>query len=58
MSRDFWDGRSFTRVDDEPNGRVAIEGYDGELCVHRTTYNRATAVLIGEALIRAAKEER
>ncbi|MFD4444868.1 hypothetical protein ACFWPK_34345 [Nocardia sp. NPDC058519] len=56
MIADFWDGRSFTRVDDEPDGRVAIEGYDGELCVHRTTYNRATAVLIGEALIRAAEE--
>ncbi|MFD4457663.1 hypothetical protein [Nocardia sp. NPDC058480] len=57
MIADFPDGRSSTRIATEPDGRVAIEGYDGELPAHRTTYSRATAVLIGQALIRAAEEE-
>ncbi|MFF0546911.1 hypothetical protein ACFYTF_29150 [Nocardia thailandica] len=56
MTRDFWDGRSYTRVSTEPDGRIAVEGYDGELLVHRTTYSRADALLIGDALIQGAGE--
>ncbi|MFC4124886.1 hypothetical protein [Nocardia rhizosphaerae] len=56
MRRDFWDGRSYTRISTEPDGRIAIEGYDGELLVHRTTYNTATAEAIGLAVIDAVKE--
>lgn len=56
MIHDFWDGRSRTRISAEPDGRVAIEGYDGELLVHRTTYNTATAEALGIAVIDAVKE--
>lgn len=56
MSRDFWDGRSFTRISTEPDGRIAIEGYDGELLVHRTTYSPTVAALIGETVLGAARE--
>ncbi|MEU3011100.1 hypothetical protein [Nocardia asteroides] len=58
MIADFWDGRSYTRLSTEPGGRVAVEGYDGELLVHRTTYSPATAALIAEAFLSAAKEAR
>lgn len=53
---DFWDGRCFTRISKEPDRRIAVEGYDGELLVHRTTYSRETAVHMAEDLIRAAEE--
>lgn len=56
MKQDFWDGRSRTVIRTEPDGRVAVEGYDGELLVHRTTYNTATAEAIGLAVIDAVKE--
>ncbi|WP_218721426.1 hypothetical protein [Nocardia sp. MH4] len=58
MIHDFWDGRSRTRISAEPDGRVAIEGYDGELLVHRTTYSSTVAALIAIALTHAAKEAR
>lgn len=58
MIADFWDGRSYTRISTEPDGRVAIEGYDGELLVHRTTYNATTTEAIGIAFIDAVKEVR
>lgn len=56
MIADFWDGRSFTRISTEPDGRIAIEGYNGELLVHRTTYNTATAEALGLAAIDSVKE--
>ncbi|MGS2805374.1 hypothetical protein [Nocardia sp. MW-W600-9] len=56
MMREFWDGRSRTVIRTEPDGRVAIEGYDGELLVHRTTYNTATAEALGLAVIDSVKE--
>lgn len=56
MIADFWDGRSYTRISTEPDGRVAVEGYDGQQLVHRTTYSRVTAGLIAVALTHAAKE--
>lgn len=37
------DGISCTSIDADPSGRIAIEGYDGELLVHRTTYSVETA---------------
>ncbi len=53
---DFWDGRSYTRISTEPDGRVAVEGYDGAQLVHRTTYNTATAEALALALIDGVKE--
>lgn len=52
--RKFQDGRSFTVVETDPGGRVTIEGYDGELLVHRTTYHPATADDIAAAIACAA----
>ena len=56
MTTKFWDGRAYTRVSTEPDGRIAIEGYDGEQLVHRATYSKETAALIAKVLIDAAEE--
>ena len=58
MTTKFWDGRAYTRVSTEPDGRIAIEGYDGEQLVHRTTYNAATAESIAVAVLDAVREGR
>lgn len=56
--REFKDGRSITVIEVDPGGRVTVEGYDGELLVHRTTYHPDTADDIAAAIAYAANEAR
>ncbi|WP_043648013.1 hypothetical protein [Nocardia thailandica] len=43
MSQTFRDGTQSLVISPEPDGRVAVEVFDGELPLARMTFNAATA---------------